>query len=99
MGIEWLGFAGTGLVVVAYLPQVIHLTKEGCTAGISIGAYITWATAAIFLLLYAVAKQDIVFISLQIYQLLVTGIILFFSFKHRGQNCDQHGGSCPTGQQ
>lgn len=91
---QWLGYAGTGLVVVAYLPQVIHLTKEGCTAGISLGAYLTWGAASVLLLSYAISKQDNVFILLQSYQLLATTLILFFSYKHRGQNCDMHGGTC-----
>jgi len=94
MCIEWLGFAGTALVIVAYLPQIIHLTKEGCTAGISIGAYISWATASALLLAYAIGQQDIVFIALQTYQLLAASLILFFSYKNRGQNCDLHGGLC-----
>jgi len=94
MGIEWLGFAGTALVIVAYLPQIIHLTREGCTAGISIGAYLSWATASAMLLTYAVYQKDIVFIALQAYQLFAATLILYFSYKHRGQNCDLHGGPC-----
>lgn len=94
MQLDWVGFAGTGLVVVAYLPQIIHLTKEGCTAGISIRAYLTWATASALLLIYAISQQDAVFIVLQTYQLIATSLILGFSYKHKGQNCDLHGGPC-----
>lgn len=94
MGIEWLGYIGTGLVIVAYLPQIVHLTKEGCTAGISINAYLTWASASVLLLSYAIHQRDPVFIALQGYQLLVTTAILVLSYRHRGQNCDMHGGPC-----
>jgi len=30
-----LGFLGTGLVAMAYIPQIRHLIKEHCSAGIS----------------------------------------------------------------
>ena len=92
MEIEWLGYAGTFLVIVAYLPQIIHLTREGCTAGISINAYLTWSSASVLLLSYAIHQRDPVFIALQVYQLIVTTSILYLSYKHRGQNCDLHGG-------
>lgn len=94
MDIEWIGFIGTALVALAYMPQIIHLTKEGCTAGISLGAYFTWFSASFLLLIYALIQQDAVFIVLQSYQLLATTLILFFSYRHKGQNCDQHGGAC-----
>jgi len=96
MQMEWLGYLGTALVIGAYLPQIVHLTKKGCTAGISLNAYLTWSTASVLLLSYAIHQRDPVFIALQGYQLLVTTSILYLSYKHKGQNCDQHGGSCPT---
>lgn len=34
-----LGFVATGLVIVGYIPQIVHLIKERCTAGISISAF------------------------------------------------------------
>jgi len=95
MSYEWLGFIGTGLVALAYFPQIVHLTRAGCTAGVSISAYLTWSTASVLLLVYAIQRQDPVFIVLQCYQLLVTGSILYLSIKHRGQNCELHGGTCP----
>ena len=93
MTIEWLGFAGTSLVVLAYFPQVIHLIKEKCTAGISLGAYLTWTLASVILLSYAISQRDPVFIALQSYQLFATAFILFFSYKHKGCSCALHGGA------
>ena len=28
MKMEWLGFIGTGLIVLAYIPQLLHLIRE-----------------------------------------------------------------------
>ena len=36
--IQILGFAATTLVALGYFPQIIHLWKERCSAGISISA-------------------------------------------------------------
>src|SRR5687768_7917218 len=35
-GYEILGFVGTCLVIVGYGPQIFHMIKERCTAGISV---------------------------------------------------------------
>lgn len=42
MSIHWFGYVGTALVIVAYLPQITHLIREKCSAGISFGAYAIW---------------------------------------------------------
>lgn len=49
MEYKWLGFVGTGLVILAYFPQLVHLVRERCSAGLSIGAYVIWAVAALLL--------------------------------------------------
>ena len=68
MSVHWLGYVGTGLVIVAYLPQIRHLVRERCSAGVSSGAYLLWGVAAMLLLSYAVARGDPVFTALQLYQ-------------------------------
>ncbi len=68
VSIEWLGFTGITLSVLAYLPQITHLIKEHCSAGLSPKAYCMWMGSAVLLLTYAIAKSDPVFISLQGYQ-------------------------------
>lgn len=93
MSPQWLGFAGTALVVVAYLPQISHLIKSTCTAGVSPFAYSVWSVSAILLLIYAITVGDPVFIALQAYQLLVTASILILSWKSHGRLCDVHCGT------
>ncbi len=84
------GFAGTILVIIAYVPQVHHLIKERCTGGISVRAYYFWFTAALLLLVHAIGIHDPVFIMLQCYQLAACGLILFFCTKYKGSVCETH---------
>ncbi len=92
VSIEWLGFAGIALCVLAYLPQIIHLIKEHCSAGLSPGAYFIWIIAALLLLTYAIAKRDPVFISLQSYHVGASALILYYCLRYRDQLCEEHGG-------
>jgi uncharacterized protein with PQ loop repeat len=92
MSIEWFGYAGTALVIVAYLPQVTHLVREQCSAGVSSGAYFLWGLAAVLLLSYAIAQSDPVFSALQLYQVAATGTIFLLSRYYRGSLCELHGG-------
>jgi uncharacterized protein with PQ loop repeat len=92
VSIEWLGFAGIALCILGYLPQIIHLIKERCSAGLSAGAYCTWWIAAVLLLSYAFIRRDTVFVVLQAYNVLATSLICFFCIKYKGNLCEDHGG-------
>ena len=92
ISIEWLGFLGIVLCILGYLPQVIHLIKEHCSAGLSAGAYWTWGIAAVLLLLYAIGRRDFVFIVLQTYHVGATALICYFCIKYKGHLCEDHGG-------
>ena len=60
-----LGFVGTGLVIVGYIPQVVHLIKERCTAGISVAAFSLWCAASLLFLIHAAVIRDAVFVVVQ----------------------------------
>ena len=92
ISLEWLGFAGIALCILAYLPQVIHLIKERCSAGLSAGAYCTWGVSAMLLLSYAITRRDPVFIALQTYHVGATAVIFYFCIKYKGRLCEKHGG-------
>jgi uncharacterized protein with PQ loop repeat len=62
---EMLGAAGIAISALAYLPQVIHLAKEHCSAGISGRAWAMWLTSSMLVGALAVHRKDIVFIVLQ----------------------------------
>ena len=94
--IEWLGFAGTVLCMVAYMPQVTQLIKKRCVDGLSTGAYCTWGIAGMFLLCYAITLKDPVFIALQTYQVGATVLIWYYCIKYKGHSCEEHGGTSST---
>ena len=89
---EWIGHAGTTLCILAYLPQIVHLIRERCSAGLCIRAYVMWIAAAVLLLSYAITRGDTVFIALQSYQLCAGSVIFFFCKKYEGRLCEEHGG-------
>ena len=89
---SWLGGAGTALVIVAYLPQIVHLIREHCSAGISCTAFGMWGLGGVLLLSYAISLGDPVFTVLQTYQLGASSLICFFGYKYKDSLCDEHGG-------
>jgi uncharacterized protein with PQ loop repeat len=84
------GFVGTGLVIVGYIPQIVHLIKERCTAGISIPAFSLWCVASLLFVIYAAMIRDPVFVVLQTVNLVAGGIIIGFSKKYQGHVCPFH---------
>lgn len=90
MSAHWLGYAGTALVILAYLPQIAHLVREHCSAGVSIGAYTCWIAAAVLLLCYAITARDVVFIALQGYQLAAASAICCLCKHYEGLLCEDH---------
>ncbi len=93
MEIQGVGFIGMGLVVVPYVPQIVHLVRARCAAGVSLGAYLVWSVSASLLLVYAITTGDPVFIALQAYQLLALASICLLSRRHKGMPCDVHCGT------
>ena len=85
-----IGFIGSGLVLIAYIPQIRHLLREHCSAGISRRAYILWVIAALFLLIHAIMIDDAVFIFLQTISLLATATVLIFAEKYKYGTCPAH---------
>jgi uncharacterized protein with PQ loop repeat len=92
MSHHWFGYVGTALVIVAYLPQITHLIRETCSAGMSFRAYTLWVAAAVLLLTYAILTRDAVFMALQSYQVLATGLICFYCKRFEHNRCEIHGG-------
>lgn len=81
---------GIGLSVVAYLPQVSHLAKEHCSAGVSPKAWAMWLASSLLVGALAVYRRDYVFISLAASSLLSSTAILLLARKYRGMACSTH---------
>jgi len=87
---DFFGVAGVALVMIAYLPQVVHLIREHCSAGISIKAYVLWLIAAGFLWLHAMMIFDVTFIVLQTINVLTNAVILLYAQRYKSQVCRSH---------
>ena len=85
-----LGFVGTGLVIGGYVPQIVHLIKERCTAGISIPAFSLWCVASSLFLIHAVVIRDAVFVGVQAVNLVAGGVIVVFCKRYQGEVCPWH---------
>ena len=90
LGEHWLGFFGTGLVIISYFPQITHLFKMHCGEGISLSAYALWTAASSLLCVYAISGGELVFTALQGYHALACLVILFLGAKYRNSRCSCH---------
>lgn len=87
---EILGIAGITVSMLAYVPQVIHLGREHCSAGISRRAWAMWLVASLLVGALAVHRGDLVFIALQFSTLTSAAVILYLAQKYRGLVCETH---------
>lgn len=76
--IEIIGWAGTLLVLVAYIPQIHHLYVEKCAWGISVTTWLMWLVAGALLLTYCIVRNDTLFVFVQSINIaaIVTTILL-----------------------
>ena len=87
---EALGVIGITLSIAAYVPQVVHLAREHCSAGISSRSWAMWLTSGFLVGAVAVDRGDMVFILLQVSSLSAAGVILFLAHRYRGEACEGH---------
>jgi hypothetical protein len=87
---EVAGFIGAGLAGGAYVPQIWHLTRERCSAGLSRIAFAVWLAASLLVTTHAVAIGAAVFIVLGVIQLSATALILVYSTKYSNSYCASH---------
>jgi len=87
---ELIGLSGASLAGYAYLPQISHLIRERCSAGISRRAFALWFIASILMTIHAVLLPATVFIVLGVVQLGAISTILVCSARYRGMVCPLH---------
>jgi lipid-A-disaccharide synthase-like uncharacterized protein len=93
---EFLGITGIAISVAAYLPQVVHLAREHCSAGVSRRAWAMWLASSLLVGVLAVHRGDSVFILLQVSSLTSAAAILFLARKYRGMACAAHAHPAPS---
>ncbi len=86
---EMLGWFGTALVIVAYVPQIRHLYVEKCAWGISISTWLIWLIAGALLLSYCVFRNDTLFTFVQVIN--ITAIMATIVLARRSNRiCPYH---------
>lgn len=87
---EMAAFFGVALAAAAYLPQILHLVRLHCAAGISRLAFRAWLLASLLITVHAVARGEVVFIALGMVQIIATGIVLFYAKRYESSFCTGH---------
>jgi hypothetical protein len=84
------GFAGAGLAGAAYVPQISHLLRARCSAGISRLAFGVWLLSSLLITARAVATGAGVFIVLGAIQTVATAIIVACAARYQDTPCPVH---------
>jgi hypothetical protein len=84
------GFIGAGLAGAAYVPQIWHLVRVHCSAGVSRLAFGVWLGASLLLTTHAIATGAAVFIVLGGVQIVATTLILVCATRYRSSSCAGH---------
>jgi PQ loop repeat len=93
---EIAGFAGAGLAGAAYIPQISHLIRARCSAGISRLAFEAWLLASVLTTARAIAIHAGVFIALGGIQTVATTLIMLYAARYKDTPCPSHLAGQPT---
>lgn len=91
------GFIGVPLAGAAYVPQIWHLVRAQCSAGISRLAFGLWLGASLLVTTHALATGARVFIALGGVQIAATTVILIYATKYASFTCRTHRPASPSG--
>jgi len=92
------GFIGAGLAGAAYIPQISHLIRARCSAGISRLAFGVWLLSSLLITAHAVAIHAGVFIVLGAIQIVATALIMLYAARYKDTSCPIHRPRQPTAQ-
>ena len=87
---EIAGFVGAGLAGAAYVPQISHLIRARCSAGISRLAFEAWLLASLLTTAHAIAIHAGVFITLGGIQIVATALIMLYATRYQDTPCSIH---------
>jgi hypothetical protein len=93
---EFAGFAGAGLAGAAYVPQISHIVRARCSAGISRLAFAAWLLASLLTTARAIAIHAGVFIVLGGTQIVATALIMLCAVRYKDMPCPAHLPRQPT---
>jgi PQ loop repeat len=87
---EIAGFAGAGLAGAAYVPQISHLIRARCSAGISRLAFAAWLLSSVLITARAIAIGAGVFVLLGGTQIVATALIMLYAVRYKDTPCPSH---------
>ena len=87
---EVAGFIGAALAGGAYVPQISHLIRAHCSAGISRFAFGVWLVSSLLVTSHAIAIRADVFIVLGVIQVIATILICIYAKVYENSYCDIH---------
>jgi hypothetical protein len=87
---EIAGFAGAGLAGAAYVPQIAHMVRARCSAGVSRLAFEVWLLASVLTTASAIAIHAGVFIVLGGIQIVATALIMLCAARYKDTPCPVH---------
>jgi PQ loop repeat len=87
---EIAGFTGAGLAGAASIPQISHLIRARCSAGISRLAFEVWLLASLLTTARAIAIHAGVFIALGGIQIVATAVIMLYATRYKNTPCPVH---------
>jgi hypothetical protein len=90
MATEIAGFTGAALAGAAYVPQILHLIRARCSAGISRLAFQVWLLASLLTTTRTIAIHADVFIVLGGTQILATALIMLYATRYKDTSCPIH---------
>jgi len=93
---EIAGFAGAGLAGAAYVPQISHLIRARCSAGISRLAFAVWLLSSLLITARAIAIGAGVFVVLGGIQIVATALIMLCAVRYKDTPCSTHSPGRPT---
>lgn len=83
------GAVGTGIVIVAYVPQFVRIARTRHAADVSVPTYLLWAAGSALLLVSAMGMGSAVFTVLTLFQiiacLLIVALSLWFRKRRQGR--------------
>lgn len=88
---EFVGWAGTALVIIAYYPQIQHLIVQKCAWSISILTWVIWLVSATMLLVYAFFRNEMLFVVVQSISILAIAATIFLA-RRSNTICPYHRG-------
>ena len=77
-------------MIAAYAPQIWHLYREHCSAGISVRANALWIAGSLLFLGHAAVIKDPVFTLVQVVNVLALSTIVVLARRYSGQACELH---------